>query len=104
MSKYTKGPWHLDMRSYSDMRINQNADPDICICMLPIWKDEHRTEEIANARLIAAVPGLLEAAKDLLRWATKALDIGEDLRKDSMGGNSYANALEAEIAKAEGGE
>jgi len=99
MSKYTPGPWHVDMRSIFDIRVNQNADPDICICTLPIWKDEHRTEEIANAHLLAAAPELLEAAKELVIRYRHSYEI--------QGGTSKLpelQKLEQAIAKAEGGK
>lgn len=47
-------------------------------------------------------PDLLKAAKDLLRWATTVLNSVDELKQDSMGGNFYADAMETDIAKAEG--
>ena len=61
--KMTDGPWHVDAR-YREIRVNQSADPDINICSMPLWLDEHIAELKANAYWISkawALPELLEA-------------------------------------------
>jgi HNH endonuclease len=57
-------------------------------------------EEIHRLRAVKA--DLLEACKAMVAWANEVLATVDELKQDSMGGNSYADAAEAAILKAEG--
>ena len=102
--KHTPGPWRVD---------DDSSDFDIYVVGRPVWGakrygvpgewdvctieilDERPDETMANARLMAAAPELLEAAKSMVaRWPT-------DQQND---GPLYdeAQALRSAIAKAEG--
>lgn len=91
MSKHTPGPWRIenDAPSYCI-----NAGERRHVAMVSCYTDgtpgNSSSENLANARLIAAAPDLLAAAK-------LALDDCCDLIQTGAG-----NALEAAIAKAEG--
>lgn len=57
MSKHTPGPWLTDGRSVFAMEQKQ-------ICEVPAKGIRSGKVDVANARLIAAVPELLKALKD----------------------------------------
>ena len=82
MTKHTAAPWHHGGYEIQD-------DKGALICNLSGWRGEQQT--LANARLIAAAPELLEALKELC---------------DVTDTNDYNEAAffkaEAAIAKAEG--
>ena len=64
MSKHTPGPWMADSHYPS---VSAPTAPNLSLC------NDHAipmSERLANARLIAAAPDLLEA----LRWTARALD------------------------------
>lgn len=91
-SKHTPGPWHTDQQGIRDAEGNLLAES-----FADIDKDipSGETEQLANARLIAAAPELLEAC-----WAVKAYMTG---REESY--KQAANAIDKvtkAIAKAEG--
>ncbi len=75
MSKHTPGPWKREIRS-------------VLIPIAPYEWAEAYGGSIANARLIAAAPDLLEALKGVLRVADRKTD--------------EFDAARAAIAKAEG--
>lgn len=77
MSKYTPGPWKRKIKS-------------VLIPIAPYEWAEAYGGSIANARLIAAAPDLLEALKGVLRVADRKTD--------------EFDAARAAIAKAEGEE
>jgi hypothetical protein len=58
MIKHTAAPWHQGGYEVQD-------DKGALICNLSGWRGEQQT--LANARLIAAAPDLLEALKAMLR-------------------------------------
>ena len=82
MTKHTAAPWHHGGYEIQD-------DKGALICNLSGWRGEQQT--LANAKLIAAAPELLEALKELC---------------DVTDTNDYNEAAffkaEAAIAKAEG--
>lgn len=100
MSEHTKGPWRLVI---NDTGGRWSGWP-LCICpedggddrsvvrpggQWPYEWDAHTSqmEAVANGRLIAAAPDLLEAARNLVRWA-------EDPSEDSTGMAREQNWLE----------
>lgn len=58
-TKHTPGPWTADLDGY-DYEICQGP---LLIAELGSWPGSQGAEQIANARLIAAAPDLLEALK-----------------------------------------
>ncbi len=100
---HTPGPWTVDVWTYSDVRDGvkttkltiQNKKDAVAQC-LPLYRgdDDSAAEEQANARLIAASPDLLQAAKYIReRWKSVPF-----LKQN---GKSMA-ILDKAIAKAEG--
>lgn len=70
-AKHTPGPWLLGatiVDGMSDMEIEIKSDDHHVIAFAGDW-DVGQQQTEANARLIAAAPELLEAAKDLLPLA-----------------------------------
>ena len=98
MSKHTPGPW-----TPSASRVNANNDERICWIAPLVGHDVCGDREIANARLIAAAPELLEACRSAL-----ALIDANFHYADGKASSSYDMpvriALVAAIAKAEGRE
>lgn len=58
---HTPGPWFVDEWNRGSLTVR--SDDSGPIAELPDWIPEHKEEERANARLIAAAPELLEAIK-----------------------------------------
>lgn len=74
MSKHTPGPWDTDLSEhdhpYQDIAVRSGTRT---ICR--VWIDDapvhdYNAEQLANARLIAAAPELLEALRNLVEAAT----------------------------------
>ena len=59
MTKHTAAPWHHGGYEIQD-------DKGALICNLSGWRGEQQT--LANARLIAAAPELLEELKQVMTW------------------------------------
>lgn len=95
-TKHTKGPWHLVTSSYSNPRIVAEYDYSIAIADMPFWKIEHWEERLANARLIAAAPELLEACKSVRKAYQDMFDVMP------VAFQTYDDILEQAIAKASG--
>ena len=70
-TKHTPGPWHIAPRKPGNAyRITQSETPQtgaLVIADLSCGAHRPDAEQAANARLIAAVPDLLEALKGLFR-------------------------------------
>lgn len=60
---HTSGPWAVLLNPMSSDSITA---ADCRICDMPGWDAEYVDEEIANARLIAAAPDLLEELDNCL--------------------------------------
>ena len=101
--QYTPGPWKLkpvDDRFLYGTRVQgpERDDAFNCIADVPGGKDP---ECLANARLIAAAPDLLEALKSLLIEGPKSVrDLGNLV--DPITYTVALNNARAAIAKAEG--
>jgi len=93
MNKHTPGPWETDKVA---VRSGGPNGRQICLCEITVRGrpyDETYDEAIANARLIAAAPDLLEALKEWVGYVPSSTDEIEQARID--------RAIAA-IAKAEG--
>lgn len=99
MPKHTPGPWKVSDDVDETVWVSAKAqDNVICDIVGRIWDFEAKTsqitdEDIANARLIAAAPEMLEALENIV-WSLDHLD-DIDIRNQK---ESILNA----IAKAKG--
>lgn len=125
MSKHTPGPWHIGLRSghniniiYARDGVDLHDDTAVAeVFNLPMHtgldeipalmeRSDRYATGIANARLIAAAPELLEAVAMFLE-ATEGTALVE--AKDAMGNDAWEPiyragvAARAAIAKAKGG-
>lgn len=101
--KHTPGTWES---SHDGISVNRAGDQYPVAIVYPC---RHRTESgyeynegeedvrIANARLIAAAPELLDACKSMVGWMRMLHEFMEDEEMDAD-----VDALKAAIAKAEG--
>lgn len=104
MSKYTPGPWGMpDSGQGRISKVGANGGWDGLIATADCGDyARSKSEGLANARLIAAAPELLEA----LEWCADTLAVFVDdgsAAPDSVVGKNLTTALAA-IAKATGGE
>ena len=104
MSEHTKGPWEVArtdagiiVRTESAKKTRFGASRYAAIGGFDRSDPEQLAEALANARLIAAAPELLEAIKCLLADMETSAEFS-DGKAESM------NAAYAAIAKAEGRE
>lgn len=88
MSKHTPGPWDLDEGDLSTVYELETSDP-----LAEVFSDKSAEENVANARLIAAAPELLEALEALLAASEKHIFSTECKRE--------RDAARAAIAKAQ---
>ena len=89
MTKHTAAPWHQGGYEIQD-------DKGALICNLSGWRGEQQT--LANARLIAAAPELLNAFKGIVAFCD------EDMQHRVQTSREYdiKTLAQAAIAKAEG--
>ncbi len=93
MSKHTPGPWSLPF--ITERPIQQEVfGPDERIARVELPGNSRHDEQVANARLIAAAPELLDALEKLLHET----DEGTQLCA-----REFAEQAKAAIAKAKGG-
>jgi len=65
-SKHTPGPWIYFSEAPAIMGLDtEDGTQSVEICIFPEWFDEYKSEQWANAALIAAAPDLLEALEEL---------------------------------------
>lgn len=91
MNRHTPGPWHVEPKQadHGGTLVIVNEDSSLIIAEIPplniedepdMDDAERSPEDEANARLIAAVPELLDALRDLVRRAdTSELADGSSL-------------------------
>ena len=91
MNEHTKGPWTATKHDQHWVRVNVTikAGGNMWVAFMP---NEDKDERMANARLMAAAPDLLDALTDLLHQAKFSKD---------EGGWDFEQA-EVAIAKAKG--
>ncbi len=96
MSKHTPGPWHATVPPSSDIHFIRNIDSDDAgqIAKVRVGPVLEQAEALANARLIAAAPDLLEALECLQEWVDNCFQEYSDAEVCSV--------ARAAIAKAEG--
>lgn len=87
MSKHTPGPWNVQAQTGYSHRV------------LP--KAESPEEHLANARLIAAAPQMLECLKYCQKWFEKWAPTA-DMVDGKLGELPMLTAVKAAIAEAEG--
>ena len=103
MTKHTDGPWYAVSRM---VEVAKDKAPDICTTNPQMFGQGHlkrsMREQIANARLIAAAPQLLEALEATLIELEEAGFGGSyfGLTMPSLG----VNAARAAIARATGND
>lgn len=105
-AKHTPGPWVVRTIDQSLATV-ETQDGEYIICTAAQlrwddWKTEH-AERKANARLIAAAPELLEAAKLVLEWyEAEDNHSGTDFYQRMQMCRDSEDAIRAAIAKATG--
>ena len=92
--KHTPGPWKIDENKAYPVGVIQDDEMGLGIAEIGEWNSRN----IANARLIAAAPDLLEACK----LAFERLTPKGGVKKDYAGHVAWAG-LSAAIFKAERG-
>lgn len=95
-AKFTPGNWKVLTRVGNDKSfcVRVGLDEEHTVTWLDFWTDTHCTsqksqdEQLANARLIAAAPELLEALKTCLAHAERLLEVSDSIDGviDSIGG------------------
>jgi hypothetical protein len=81
--KHTPGPWKIFYPENSDCGLgidtaNSNASIVVMDTEAGIYSAETREEDLANAKLIAAAPDLLDALQKLTKQVQKDCSIGSD--------------------------
>lgn len=93
MSKHTPGPWRV-VQDPTNLSLQVYGQT---LALFECWRRSDEQTELANARLVAAAPDLLEALQRLI-----ATGLDEHTFNQIMSDpNHYANAA---IAKATGGD
>lgn len=99
MSAHTPGPWAILTpsedwlgRPVHDWAVTVHEHDD-WICTGPTWDQEFHDESLANARLIAAAPEMLDALRDVI----------EHMEWSTTRGEAAYQCARAAIAKATGG-
>lgn len=94
MSEHTPGPWRIG--GTKDLKHGRGREIAADAARIGIVYGVIDPDVIANARLIAAAPELLEACRDAASKIDDCLDGKINFRSD------FADRLKAAIAKAEG--
>ena len=85
MSKHTPGPWRVEDWQYPATGREHvptvQTDTDAIAEALPLWHDteDREAERLANARLIAAAPELLEALQECVTDENAACIVQNDV-------------------------
>ena len=104
MSEHTKGPWTATKHDQHWVRVNVTikAGGNTWVAFMP---DEDKDERMANARLMAAAPELLEALQGIMNIVSESLGVaGYYPDGDYADWDEFPElqAAEAAIAKAKG--
>ena len=87
MSKHTPGPWRV-VKDPTNLSLQVYGQT---LALFECWRRSDEQTELANARLVAAAPDLLEALKEVFA------------DHDAVNRLSWVNRAAAAIAKATGG-
>ena len=95
MARHTEGPWELDdsEKYYRRGAIRRNGM--VVAFMNDNWQPITAEERLANARLIAAAPDMLEALRKVQGYFAPVTHVGDVQMRDEV---------RAAIAKATGGQ
>ncbi len=96
--KHTPGPWHSTGRYVG----SGHAKMNICECSDNSGCWSNAPEAVANARLIAAAPELLEACMAMLEWDDREKDHAVDFYAGMDLCRAAFDKARAAIAKATG--
>jgi hypothetical protein len=101
MSKHTPGPWSFTKgdKERREMSVIHKANDREFLLGYAITESQNphqRAEDIANARLMAAAPDLLDVLRRVLAGAVRPVDGAARLDP------AYLDDIKAAIAKAEG--
>lgn len=88
MSKHTPGPWRV-VKDPTNLSLQVYGQT---LALFECWRRSDEQTELANARLVAAAPDLLEALKEVFA------------DHDAVNRLSWNDRAAAAIAKATGGE
>ena len=99
MGKHTPGPWEVRLSMGSQSIAYDISSDDGRVCSSPRWATPREDEALANARLIAAAPDLLEALEAIMH--AHQADIEFDPDPDSPAHDAWDMA-DAAISKAKG--
>ncbi len=101
-AKHTPGPWAYHNTPTPFIYVNAGGLP-ICQIYTSTAHGQSMGEQFANARLIAAAPELLEAAKLVLEWyEAEDNHSGTDFYQRMQMCRDSEDAIRAAIAKATG--
>lgn len=99
-TKHTPGPWTLSKTDdYVIEAVKAGSPYEVCTYMVD---SDNEAEDLANARLIAAAPDLLDVVQLIIKeWEkpTEGVQVGELIARLSQ----YSVEARAAIAKATGG-
>ena len=102
MLKNTPGPWSYKIHGATNSPMITAAGLNIAVLFRTTIHPSDEDQSLANARLIAAAPDLLEAAKEACRalWNTAEVERSEG-REDGTFNKAWT-ALSAAVLKAQG--
>lgn len=97
MNKHTKGPWRVDAlghvaKTYEDKTNSYSMD----IAIVADTPSSLGKPDLANARLIAAAPELLEALEDIVKFYS------DNIKIMPVAFQTFADLAEQTINKAKG--
>ena len=72
-AKHTPGPWITNGRAIEQAETTERKET----LVIAYAEDEHNEDHVANARLIASAPDLLEALKAIANHARRAIELGD---------------------------
>lgn len=106
-SKHTKGPWKFKTAANGDCGVSAEGTGVFIECFAEIRHagENARDEALANARLVIAIPELLEALREIIRkddTGPMAFELRENGPSQAIGGSEgkFAAIARAAIAKA----
>ena len=102
-AQHTKGPWEDNGAGliYGQVSGDDDEAPFVADCCKDGGSGDYDAEEVANARLIAAAPDLLEALQLLLRYQIDSL-IEDGYTPEQLAGMADIVKARETIARAKG--